>query len=109
MKAKKIIYIIVIAICISNLPIFNFFAQEDFTYSNADRSFTYSEEGGKGKSFWGCQRKYGYFLCQHPDKDQGDNNLYRTFTIKPWRFWEWYQMIFHHDRFSLPYLNSNDK
>jgi hypothetical protein len=46
---------------------------------------------------------YGYFLCQHPEKDQGDNRLYRTFTIKPWYFWEWYQMIFHSERFALPY------
>jgi hypothetical protein len=24
-------------------------------------------------------------------------------TIKPWRFWEWREYIFHSDRFSLPY------
>ena len=68
MKAKKIIYIIVIAICISNLPIFNFFAQEDFTYSNADRSFTYSEEGGKGKSFWVVNENMGIFFVNTQTK-----------------------------------------
>lgn len=102
---KRIILIISVIIVVSNLPFFSFFLQEDYTYRNADGSFTYSEEGGKGKSYWGCQRTYGYFLCQHPEKDQGNNKLYRTFTIKPWRFWEWYEMVFHHDRFKLPYIN----
>ena len=103
---KRIILIILAIIVVSNLPFFSFFLQENYTYSNADGSFAYSEEGGKGKSYWGCQRMYGHFLCQHPEKDQGDNQLYRTFTIKPWRFWEWLEMIFHHDRFKLPYLTS---
>ena len=103
---KQIILIISVIIVVINLPFFSFFLQEDYTYCNADGSFTYSEEGGKGKSYWGCQRMYGYFLCQHPEKDQGDNKLYRTFTIKPWRFWEWYEMVFHHDRFKLPYIGN---
>ena len=41
-------------------------------------------------------------LETHPDIK--NKTLYRTFTIKPWRFWEWYQMIFHHTRFGLTYL-----
>lgn len=89
---------------ISNLPILNFFVGENYAYSNYDGSFTYSEEGGKGQSFKSALITYGAFLCRHPDKDQGDNRLYRTFTIKPWRFWEWREMIFHSERFSLPYL-----
>jgi|SRR5579863_1708731 len=107
MKVRKIIYIILIIMAVSNLPFFDFFLQENYTYSNVDGSFSYSEEGGNGKSYWGCQRKYGYFLCQHPEKDQGDNQLYRTFTVKPWQFWEWREFIFHSDRFRLPYLNKN--
>jgi hypothetical protein len=104
MKFKNIVYVLLVLIVFSNLPFFDFFLQEDYTYTNADGSFIYSEAGGQGKSFWGCQRKYGYFLCQHPEKDRGDNQLYRTFTIKPWRFWEWREMIFHSERFGLPYL-----
>jgi hypothetical protein len=103
MKAKKIIYILLAIIIIINLPLWDFFTQEDFTYCNSDHSFTYSEEGGKGMSFSTCLRRYGYFLCQHPQKDLADNNLYRTFTIKPWYFWEWREMIFHSERFMLPY------
>jgi hypothetical protein len=90
-------------VIVSNLPLFSFFFQENYTYRNFDNSFTYSEEGGKGMSFKTCLMRYGYFLCQHPEKDLGDNRLYRTFTIKPWRFWQWGDMIFHSDRFRLPY------
>ncbi|WP_345211819.1 hypothetical protein [Mucilaginibacter gynuensis] len=100
---KVILVILILVIIVINLPPINYFLTENYTYSNIDATFTYSEEGGKGKSYWGCQRSYGFFLCKHPEKDQGDNNLYRNFTIKPWRFWEWYQMIFHSERYSLPY------
>ncbi|MDB4921832.1 hypothetical protein [Mucilaginibacter sp.] len=102
---KKIYIIATTAfILFSNVPFISFLFEENYAYSNADSSFIYNEEAGKGKSFSGCQRLYGYFLCQHPEKDHGDNKLYRTFTIKPWRFWEWREMIFHSERFGLPYL-----
>ena len=42
-------------------------------------------------------------MSRNPDKDLGDNHLFRTFTIKPWRFWQWGDMLFHSDRFRLPY------
>ncbi len=99
---KKTFLVIVLVIVVSNLPFFNFFLQEDFTYANSDGSFYYNEEAGKGKSFEGCLRMYAHFIETHPDVK--NKTLYRTFTIKPWRFWEWYQMIFHSQRFQLPYL-----
>jgi hypothetical protein len=99
---KKALIIILAILVISNLPLFNFFFQENFTYRNYDGSFYYNEKGGKGKSFEGCQRLYGHFLETHPDIK--NKTLYRTFTIKPWRFWEWYQMIFQSKRFGLMYL-----
>lgn len=77
---RSIIITVITIILISNLPLFTFFLQEHNTYSNADGSFTYSEEGGKGKSYWGCERMYSYFLCTHPEKDQGNNRLYRIWT-----------------------------
>lgn len=105
MKRKGLIIIITV-IFLSNLPIFDYFTLENFTYRNIDGSFTYSEEANKGgRSYAFCQFKYGHFLCQHPEKDIGDNNLYRTFTIKPWYFWEWHEFIFHSERFRLPYLD----
>jgi hypothetical protein len=102
---KRTIIIITAILLISNLPFFGFLWTEDFTYQNRDGSFVYNEEAGKGQSYRSCLINYGNFLCRHPDKDQGDNTLYRTFTIKPWRFWEWREMIFHSDRFKLPYLD----
>ena len=100
---RKIFLTIFIGIVLINLPIFDFYTKEAFSYTNSDGSFNYTEESGAGDSYTLGQRKYGHFLCQHPDKDQGDNRLYRTFTIKPWYFWEWRQFIFHSERFGLPY------
>ncbi len=103
MKAKNIIVGLLLFVLIANLPFWDFFFQEQYTYTNIDGSFRYNEENGKGNSFNNCLLMYGAFLCKHPDKNAGDITLYRTFTIKPWRFWEWRQMIFHSDRFFLPY------
>jgi hypothetical protein len=96
---------IIAVLLITNSPWFDFFLQENFTYANGDGSFTYSEESGKGKSFQGCLITYGYFLCAHPQKAAKDRQLYRTFTIKPWRVWEWRQFLFYSERFKLPYKN----
>ena len=100
---KKILIFAFALIVISNLPIFSFFIREDYSYSNGDGTFKFVEDAGKGASFKTAVMRYGIFLCQHPEKDQGDNRLFRTFTLKPWRFWEWGQWIFRNERFSLPY------
>ncbi|OOQ58318.1 hypothetical protein [Mucilaginibacter pedocola] len=105
---KKTLIVVICVLVLTNLPIFDFFLKENYTYSNIDGSFIYSEESGKGQSFKTCLMRYGYFLCQHPEKDKGDNNLYRTFTIKPWRFWEWADFIFQHERFALPYKRTRE-
>ncbi len=102
MKKNIIITIIAIILIFNYTPI-NYILKENYTYSNFDGSFTFSEEGGKGFNYTSVIRAYTYFLCQHPEKDQGDNRLYRTFAFKPWCFWEWGQMIFHSDRFLLSY------
>ncbi|OCX54297.1 hypothetical protein BEL04_08545 [Mucilaginibacter sp. PPCGB 2223] len=99
---KKIIVSVIVIVLVSNLPIFNFITKENYSYSNEDGSFRYDEEGGKGRSLENCMFQYGLYLCKHPEKDTG-SYLYRTFTIKPWRFWEWGEMIFHSERFKLPY------
>ncbi|WEA00563.1 hypothetical protein [Mucilaginibacter sp. SJ] len=106
---KSSIYILLISIVIiTNLPVFNFFTQENYSYANTDGSFVYSEESVKGNSFQSCLINYGHFLCKHPEKDQGDNRLYRSFTIKPWRFREWFQMLFN-ERYRLPYKEKTNK
>ncbi len=100
---KKTIITIVVIIIISNLPFFSYFTTENYTYQNIDNSFTYDENSGKGLDYISVVKSYTIFLCQNPVKDQGDNRLFRTFTIKPWRFWEWREMLFHSERFALPY------
>ena len=106
MKLKIIFVTIGLVILVSNLPLFEFFFQEDFIYRNVDRSFYYNEDGGKGRSFEGCLAMYNHFLGFHPLIK--DKTLYRTFTIKPWYFWEWREMIFEPARFKLPYLEPSD-
>ena len=101
---KKTLIIIMAIVVISNLPFFSFFIRENYSYSNVDGTFKFTEDAGKGATFKTVIMRYGIFLCQHPEKDQGDNRLFRTFTLKPWRFWEWGQWIFRNERFFLPYL-----
>lgn len=103
MKKKKIIIWASALILFINLPLWDFFLDRWYTYSNADGSFRFEEIPGKGFDATSVFLRYGAFLCQRPEKDRGDNNLYRNFTVQPWRFWEWRQMLMHYDRFSLPY------
>jgi hypothetical protein len=106
MKKKIIIWTICFIIFI-NLPFWDFFTGEDYSFSNRDGSYTYVEMTGKGGDLKSTLLNYGGYLALHPEKDKDDNNLYRTFTIKPWRIWEWRQMIMHSDRFQLPYLDTS--
>ena len=100
---KKPLLIFSLLIILSNLPFFSFLLKENYSYSNIDGSFKFVEEAGKGASFKTAILRYGIFLGQHPEKDLGDNRLFRTFTLKPWRFWEWSDWIFRNERFFLPY------
>lgn len=103
---KKTVIWLVALVMLVHLPLWDFFLGEDDTYSNKDGSYRYEEITGKGGSFNTVMLNYGGFLATHPEKDQGDNNRYRTFTLKPWRFWEWREMLFHSGRFRLPYLDT---
>ncbi|PTR00074.1 hypothetical protein C8P68_102906 [Mucilaginibacter yixingensis] len=100
---KYSIWALLIIYLLTNYTPISYLLKEDYTYSNVDGSYTDSEEGGKGNTYETVIRRYATFLCRHPDKDTGDNHLYRTFTIKPWCIWEWHDMIFHSERFWLPY------
>lgn len=108
MKTKVIVGVIFFLIFI-NLPFWSFFLSENFCYQNIDGSFNACEEKGAGSSYAGCMRQYGAYLKLHQDNIEDNNKLYRTFTIKPWRFWEWREMIFHSERFYLPYLDPEKK
>ncbi len=101
MKKKTKIWTIVIVsiVAISNLPPINYFWQESYSYQNIDGSFNYTEQPGKGLDYEVGKIRFERFQKQNPNKD---HTLYRTFTLKPWRFWEWWQMIRHFERFTLP-------
>lgn len=102
MKKKTKIWTIVIVsiVAISNLPPINYFWQEGYSYQNMDGSFTYTEQPGKALDYNVGKIRFERFQKLNPNKNQ---TLYRNFTLKPWRFWEWWQMIKHSERFTLPY------
>lgn len=102
-KLKYGLWTLLIVFLLFNYTPLNYILKEDYTYSNIDGSYTDSEEGGKGFDYETIVRRYATFMCKHPDKDLGDNRLFRTFTVKPWYIWEWHDMIFHSERFWLPY------
>lgn len=89
-------------IIISNLPPISFFFQENYAYQNKDGSFRYQEQSGKGLDFEIGKLRFERFKTENPDNP--NRQLYRNFEIKPWRFWEWWQMTAHNERFTLPYL-----
>ena len=102
-RTKVITVTVVVIILLANYSPLNYFLRQNYTYSNIDGSFTFSEEYGKGFDHLSVFRRYAVFLARNPDKDFGDNRLFRTFTLQPWAFWQWHEMIFHSDRFRLPY------
>ncbi|MDN3588061.1 hypothetical protein QWY86_15365 [Pedobacter aquatilis] len=101
-KITKITLIAILAlIIISNLPPISFFFQEDYAYQNKDGSFKYQEHAGKGLDFEVCKIRFNRFKVENPNNP--NKTLYRTFNLKPWRFWEWREMITNPERFKLPY------
>ncbi len=105
MKRKNKIFLLIITaiVFISNLPPITYFLQEKYHYQNKDGSFQFSEQGGPTQDFEVAKAKFESFKIKNPKNPH--QRLFRTFTLKPWRFWEWWQMIRHYERFSLPIYN----
>lgn len=97
--------VIVIFVIIANLPPVNYLFRESYSYQNIDGTFTYTEQPGKGLDYEVGKIRFNRFIEQNPNKN---HVLYRNFTIKPWRFWEWWQMVANLERFNLPYLPEDD-
>lgn len=93
---------VIAVVLLANLTPLSYLWREDYTYRNYDGSFRFNEEGSAGFNFKMARTRYRWFLKDHPEK-QRDTLLYRTFTIKPWRFWQWGDFVFGPDRFKLPY------
>jgi hypothetical protein len=109
MKKRKFLWLILLLLLV-NLPplrwLINIFTTENYCYANYNGSFTCSENYGKGSSYENCVLYYADYLKVHPtDKDR---QLYRRFTLKPWRLWDWYKWVIEgRQRFSLPYIPEN--
>ncbi len=97
---KTTLIVAAIILILSNTPPAQFFLLEEYHYTNADHSFHYTESPGKALDFKIAMKRWERFKVQHPDKD---HTLYRTFAIKPWQFWAWWQYLAHPRRFTLPY------
>ena|GEM_PF-1143605 len=110
MKTKrnyKPLYLTLIGIIlISNTPPVTFFLQPHYHYQTKDGKFSYTEEPGKGLDYDILQVRYQRYLKEHPSQNpnQKDNTLYRTFRIKPWQFWQWWEMTVRNGRFRLPHM-----
>lgn len=100
---KWITIIAVALILVGNFTPVSYLLHENYTYSNFDGSFIDSEEAGGKPAYLTVTYDFRDFLKKHPDKAQKDTTLYRTFTIKPWRFWQWSDFLFCPGRFKLPY------
>jgi hypothetical protein len=100
--ARKAVLLTAIVITIlSNTPPAQFFLLGNYSYQNRDRSFTYSEEPGKGMDLEAGMIHFQGWKAQNLNNP--NTTLYRTFTIKPWQFWEWWQYIAHSERYRMPY------
>ncbi|WP_316795088.1 hypothetical protein [Pedobacter agri] len=75
---------------------------ENYHYKNRDGSFEFTEQSGPTQGYDVAIRKFESFKADNPLNP--NKILYRTFEIKPWRFWEWWQMIGHYERYRLPIL-----
>lgn len=106
-KSRYIVIALLVIVVISNTPPAQFFLLENYGYRNQDASFTYTEEPGKALDFIVCERRWEHFKAENPENSNW--TLYRTFTIKPWQFWEWWQYIAHTKRFTLPYKSMEKK
>ncbi|TDS14748.1 hypothetical protein B0I21_103247 [Sphingobacterium paludis] len=91
---------------LTNYTFIYLFLKRDYSYSNFNGTFRFKEYGMKGLSYSSAKISYNSFLEKHPDIK--DKQLYRTFWITPWRFWEWNQYLNYSERFKLPYISESE-
>lgn len=100
---KWVFIVVICVLLIMNFTPLSYVLHENYTYRNFDGSFRDAEEGGGKPAFLTVRYDYRDFLKKYPGKKAKDSLLYRSFTIKPWRFWQWSDFIFCPQRFRLPY------
>jgi len=100
-KSNRIIIITVaVIIILSNTTPIQYFFKESYHYQNRDGSFEFTEQGGPTQDFDVAQKKFESFKLDNPLNP--NKTLYRTFDLKPWKFWEWWEMIRHWKKYNLP-------
>ena len=102
---RKILLIVIGIIIISNLPPVYYFIGEDYHYQNLDASFEFTEQPGTNQNFDVASRRFESFK---KNNSQNPNHiLYRSFRLKPWQFWEWWNMISNYKKFDLEVISSH--
>lgn len=99
---KTAAILLITLIILSNTPPAQYFLLPHYHYQNSDGSFQYSEEPGKGMDFQAGQIQFEAWKQQN--KNNPHQTLYRTFSIRPWAFWEWWQFLVYSERFSVQAL-----
>lgn len=95
---------LLMVIVISNTPPVAFFIAPYYHYQTADGKFQFTEEPGKGMDYEVLKIRYERYLAEHPTSQ--DRTLFRTFKVKPWQFWQWWEMVVRYERFRLPYVET---
>ena len=89
-------------IIISNLPPIYYFIGEDYLYQNKDGSFSFTEQPGTIQNYNVAKLRFESFKKDNPYNSC--KILYRTFYFKPWKFWEWFNMLKYMEKYNLEYL-----
>ncbi|MBT2563401.1 hypothetical protein J7E50_01335 [Pedobacter sp. ISL-68] len=103
---KKTLIICLAILILINVPPISWFCKiitEDYTYSSYNGVIQYQENLMKGTNFNTYAESFDERIKSDPNIK--DKQLYRTFTLKPWRFWEWHEWVVHYKRFMLPYIS----
>ena len=102
---NKIIWLIIFGslVWVTNCTPLGYFLKRDYTYSNYNGTFRHNEMKLKGIGY--DNRDIGYAIFLKNNLSIKDKQLYRTFRLDPWRFWEWHEWYYHFDRFKLPYIS----
>lgn len=102
---KKLMITVGIFLALSNLPpvkpLLEMFFSPPYRYVTVDNGFKDGYENNRmGKSYDEVMLLFDQFKREH---NKPDLVLYRTFTIKPYKFWLWGEYLFH-PKYKQPYL-----
>lgn len=71
-----------------------------YIFETRNAEFEFMVDPGGGPDVAMMEREFKKFLDLHPQTE--DRELYRTFEIRPWQFWNWYHYITN-EAYAYPY------